>query len=378
MTCSSHTIRPKFECRTDRGVQIAALRREGCTDHFLTASPAPGENFSAMCQRVAEVLRGLDASVVSMEVFGFPACTAAAVAEAFGAPAWPVTWVVEGAYHTAPLCGIQVWAVTGPEVVPVLFNGAVAGTMFDADGVRYCRLGGLVSDDLSASRAAQTRTVFDRMVGALEYAGMDFGHVMRTWFYNDRMLEWYDTFNDVRTSFFCENGVFDGLVPASTGIGGANAAGAALTAGLVALKARPGACAAPFAVPSPLQCPALDYGSSFSRGVEFSAGGLRRLYISGTASIEPGGRSVHIGDTRAQVELTLDVVQAILDDRRMAWADVSRAIAYFKDAAEAPLLDACLAARGIAPMPVVYANTDICRDDLLFELELDAVTAADA
>jgi len=51
---------------------------------------------------------------------------------------------------------------------------------------------------------------------------MDFSHVARTWLYLDNLLDWYDDFNVVRTSFFRKHDVFRGLVPASTGIGGSN------------------------------------------------------------------------------------------------------------------------------------------------------------
>ena len=378
MTCSNQTARRGFERRTEKGVQIAALRRQGCTEHFLTALPGPGDDFSSLCRRLASVLRGLNADVVSMEIFGIPGAHGPELEEIFGAAVWPVTWVVEGCSHPEPLCGIQVWAVSGPKVAPVMVDGRVVGTTFEADGLQYCRLGGLLPSDLSGSRSDQTRAVFDLMVDGLHAAGMEFSDVLRTWFYNHDMLEWYDEFNLVRTAFFEEYGVFDGLVPASTGMGGGNAAGAALTAGLLAVKAPPGADAVlPFAVPSPLQCPALAYGSSFSRAAEFEAGGFRRLYISGTASIEPGGLSVHIDDVDAQVDLTMDVVQAILESRGMKWEDVSRAIAYFKCGAEVSSFRRCCEERGIPPMPVLCTNTDICRDDLLFEIELDAVTEAE-
>ena len=377
MTCSNHTVQRGFERRTEKEVQIAALRREGCTEHFLTALPRPGEEFASLCRRLAAVVRGLRASIVSMEIFGMPGGHAPELNEIFGAVAWPVTWVEEGCIHPDPLCGIQVWAVTGPKVAPVLVDGRVVGAAFDADGIQYCRLGGLLPDDLAGSRSGQTTAVFDLMVNGLRVVGMEFSDVLRTWFYNHDLLQWYDEFNAVRTAFFREHGVFDGLVPASTGIGGGNAAGAALTAGLLAVKARPGAAVAPLAVPSPLQCPAPAYGSSFSRAAEFEAGGFRRLYISGTASIEPGGRSVHIDDVDAQVMLTMEVVQAILESRGMKWEDVSRAIAYFKCGAEVSSFHRCCEERGIPPMPVLCTNTDICRDDLLFEVELDAMTEAD-
>lgn len=211
------------------------------------------------------------------------------------------------------------------------------------------------------------------MQEGLRAAGMDFSHVIRTWFYNYEMLQWYDEFNKVRTAFFHEHKVFDGLVPASTGIGGRNAAGAALTAGLVAVRT-PGV--APKAIASPLQCPALDYGSSFSRAVELKTPGYRRLMISGTASIAPEGHSVHIGDIDKQVQLTCDVAGAILQSRGMSWQDLSRAIAYFKYGKDAEAFTRFCAAQHLPSMPFLYTANDICRDDLLFEIELDAIVEA--
>ncbi len=378
MTCSNQTARRGFERRTEQGVQIASLRRESCTEYFLTVSPDPGESFVGLCQRLCAMVHGLGAEIVSMDIFGIEGRHDPELRGVFGGTWWPVTWVDEGCGLPDALSGVQVWAVAGTTVLPVTVGGDIVGATFDADGLQYCRLGGLAPSDLSQSRPGQTRVVFDLMEQGLQAAGMEFSDVVRTWFYNHKLLEWYGEFNAVRTAFFNEHGVFDGLVPASTGIGGGNAAGAALTAGLLAVKARPGASVVmPFEVPSPLQCPAPAYGSSFSRAAEFGAGGFRRLYISGTASIEPGGLSVHIGDVDGQVALTMEVVQAILESRGMGWEDVSRAIAYFKCGTEASSFHRYCVEHGIPPMPVLYANTDICRDDLLFEIELDAVTEAE-
>jgi len=78
---------------------------------------------------------------------------------------------------------------------------------------------------------------------------------------------------------------------------------------------------------------------------------------------------------RAQIQLTLDVVQAILESRGMDWDSVSRSIAYFKHAEDPGVLAACMKERGMPRLPGILAHTDICRDDLLFELELDAIAA---
>ena len=164
------------------------------------------------------------------------------------------------------------------------------------------------------------------------------------------------------------------IVTASTGIGAGSAAGEAMVCALLAVKPKNDNVKV-FAVPSPLQCPALDYRSSFARAVEIDQPGSRLLTISGTASIEPGGETVHIGDTEKQIELTMEVIHAILKSRDMDWKDTSRAIAYFKDIDEAYLLEKYCIENHLPELPVAISHADVCRHDLLFEIELDAVKA---
>ena len=96
---------------------------------------------------------------------------------------------------------------------------------------------------------------------------MTFADVVRTWLYMDNILDWYDPFNCARDAFFKSRAVYDGLVPASTGIGSANLYGSAITACAIALKPRQPSAVTVEPIPA-LQCAALEYGSSFSRAVE--------------------------------------------------------------------------------------------------------------
>jgi enamine deaminase RidA (YjgF/YER057c/UK114 family) len=194
------------------------------------------------------------------------------------------------------------------------------------------------------------------MEAVLDSGGMAFSDVLRTWFYNDNILGWYREFNGVRTKFFQEKKVFEGLLPASTGVAGRNALGA-------------------FEVPSPLQSSATQYGSSFSRAVELELPDLRRLYISGTASIDAQGKTVFLGDCAAQVRQTMEIVQAILQSREMDWGDVTRALVYFKRGADAPLFEKYRQEDGVPAFPAIVVENDICREDLLFEIEVDAIAA---
>lgn len=346
----------------------------------ISVMPAPGMSFGEACRLLAAYVSKKNAAVVSVDVLGVAAGEAPRLHEAFGTVDFPVTWI-EGIGQTpAPLWGVEAWAVVGPAVAPITASGRVIGSRFETAALRYCRLGGVMPEDASRSRTEQTRSVFEQMCAGLAEDDMTFGNVVRTWFYNRDMLEWYDEFNVVRTSFFKEYNVFAGGVPASTGIGARGMTDAALTAGLIAFSAKDSGDDAPSAsvIPSPLQCPALDYGSSFSRAIELYDGAMRWLFLSGTASIEKHGASVHLNDVKKQIALTFDVAHAILDLRRMDWRHVNRAIAYFKHREDAPALEHVLKEKGIDSFPLILANTDICRDDLLFEIELDAIDAAHA
>jgi enamine deaminase RidA (YjgF/YER057c/UK114 family) len=190
--------------------------------------------------------------------------------------------------------------------------------------------------------------------------------------YLDNLLDWYEEFNVARTRFFQSRGVFERLTPASTGIGASNPAGAALTAGALAIRPKHDRVEI-HEVQSPLQCPATEYRSSFSRAVEVAFPDRRYITISGTASIALGGATLYEGDVVKQIHMSLDVVEAILKSRGYDWADTVRAIGYFRDINDLSVFDAICKERGIAPLPLAPAHTIVCRDDLLFEIELDAV-----
>jgi len=340
---------PNSFVKTIPGLKISKLVRPRLEEWFLTAPV----NARSDCHRL---LRAAGATIVAEEVLG----VTPAPAERHD---WPVTWLCVN----PKLTGVQIHAVLGRPVDRIEKNGRVVGSVFDDGGARHCRLGGLWPANTIAAPADQAQATFALLEAALREAGMTFANVARTWFYLDNILTWYREFNQVRDRFFQERKVFAGLVPASTGIGSANSAGAALVAGAYAV-----AGGTLQAVPSPLQCPALQYGSSFSRAVELTMADHRRLWVSGTASIAPAGQTVHVGDVAGQIELTMQVVAAILESRGLDWADVSRAIAYVRAADTAQQFQAYRAAQGLVDWPVVTTENVICRDDLLFEIEVDA------
>ncbi len=351
-------------------LQIVEFPHDGVKAYFITAQ-ATEENMQEVFDRVAAEMEKRDARIAFQYLFGGRQFHPQAVS-AINNLDWPLTLLHGDACCGSAITGTQFIALSGAELNPVMDGGRMVGNWYDTEDARYCLLGDIRADDLSLSREEQARAVFEKMEALLRQADMEFADIARTWIYLNDLLEWYDEFNVVRSRFFKERGTFEKMVPASTGIGAGSAAGEAMVSALLAVKPKHDGVKI-LAVPSPLQCPALDYESSFARAVEIDQPGSRLLTISGTASIEPGGKTAHVGDCEKQIELTMEVVHAILKSRNMDWADTSRAIAYFKDIAEAPLLEKYCTEHHLPELPVAISHADICRHDLLFEIELDAV-----
>ena len=126
---------------------------------------------------------------------------------------------------------------------------------------------------------------------------------------------------------------------------------------------------------------AYDYArpSSFSRGLRIDLGSVVILLISGTASIDEHGRSVHIGDFRAQLHRTYQNITGLLQAEGATWKDVVRTTCYLRDierdyAAFNEERTAFFREQGLDPLP---ASTGIqailCRPELLVEIEAIAM-----
>lgn len=124
---------------------------------------------------------------------------------------------------------------------------------------------------------------------------------------------------------------------------------------------------------------AYDKPSSFSRGLRLEFGNIVVLLISGTASIDEQGRTVHVGDFRAQLRRTYHNITGLLASEGATWKDIVRTTCYLRDidrdyAAFNEERTTFFAEQGLDPLP---ASTGIqailCRPDLLIEIEAIAV-----
>ena len=119
--------------------------------------------------------------------------------------------------------------------------------------------------------------------------------------------------------------------------------------------------------------------SSFSRGMRIDLNGLTILLISGTASIDERGVSVHAGDFRAQMQRTLANITGLLESEGCTWHDIVRTTCYLRDIerdyeAFNEERTAFFKEQGLDPLPASTGiEAKLCRPELLVEIEAIAM-----
>jgi len=119
--------------------------------------------------------------------------------------------------------------------------------------------------------------------------------------------------------------------------------------------------------------------SSFSRGMRIDLNGLTILLISGTASIDENGVSVHVGDFRAQLRRTYDNITGLLESEGCTWHDIVRTSCYLRDIdrdyeAFNEERTKFFAEQGLDPLPASTGiQAHLCRPELLIEIEAIAM-----
>jgi 2-iminobutanoate/2-iminopropanoate deaminase len=119
--------------------------------------------------------------------------------------------------------------------------------------------------------------------------------------------------------------------------------------------------------------------SSFSRGLRLEFGNFVLLLISGTASIDNEGRTVHVGDLRAQTRRTFHNITKLLESEGATWKDIVRTTCYLRDIDRdyEPFNEertTFYKEQHLDPLPASTGiQAHLCRPDLLIEIEAIAI-----
>jgi len=267
---------------------------------------------------------------------------------------------------------------------------------FTSSSVRYLRIltpdyreiiaGGLCADDLNLPVREQSEQAFRKAEEILKAEQMNFGDIVRQWNYLERITDiahgnqCYQDFNDVRTLFYASSAWESGY-PAATGIG-TQYGGILIDFNAVSGEVD--------IVPldNDWQRAAHVYSDEvlishrtdtekgtpkFERGKSLSDRRQEVIYISGTAAIR-GEESVTTGDVLLQTEITLENIQHLigLEEGRENLPEHSGKLGllrvYLKNEEDVPAVKADL--DKLCPdLPIAYLYADVCREELLVEIE---------
>lgn len=253
-----------------------------------------------------------------------------------------------------------------------------------SDDIRFSADGQLlmgvfqVSESEEPSLESLTYKAYTQIYKFIESQG--YSHLIRIWNHfsginkEENGLERYQSFCKGRYQAFIEHDPeFEKHLPAASGTG---AKEKILTLYFIASQ-EPG-----IPIENPRQTSAYHYPAqygvrspSFSRAIIKESGDQRQFLISGTASIV-GHESSHQGDVEKQLNETLCNIDALLEHARASQgvdfgAGEHRPLykVYIRNSDDYPLISQKLNNKLGDRASIMYLNADICRSDLLVEIE---------
>ncbi len=367
-------------------IDTRKIKSDEAVEIYITASVTPNvalkKQANELFSSIRQVLESEGAHILQERVLGTDSALQIAQvvrADVYGSyddgvePAWLV--VPEGI--NGQLAGVQVHALSAGGRPKILRSGTMpCGRLVHVGDNDYLTISCIQAPE-ARQAAKQTQLMLEKAEAVLKQAGTDMHSVPRTWMWLGDILSWYNKFNKTRNRFFAERGLIgNGTVnrmPASTGIGIVPRNGAICGMDLVAVVGPNKSIE--YLNAGGNQNSALKYGSAFSRASRVKTPAGTTLFVSGTASIGMNGKTTNIGDAQKQIEESINNVRAVLREMQGGDNDVVQATAYCKTAEAEKLF---LNEYGNLAWPTLTAVADICRDDLLFEIEATAAIAKQA
>lgn len=236
------------------------------------------------------------------------------------------------------------------------------------DGYRHLWLGGAASEAQGAHD--ETADILQHYVKQLTQEGLTLEkNCLRTWFFVNDVDNHYAGMVEARNEVFdTQQLTADNHFITSTGIEGRQAAPSRrVTMDAYAIDGIKSEQVHFLYAATHLNRTS-DYGVRFERGTYIDYCRRRKIFISGTASIDNRGEIVHPGDIRRQTERTLENVEVLLREADATFDDVEMMIIYLRDTADHAVVKQIFDDR-FSGKPRVIVNAPVCRPGWLIEME---------
>ena len=246
---------------------------------------------------------------------------------------------------------------------------------------------GIASSDFRDGVFKQSTEVFEKLDSILARHGFSPDDIVRQWNYIGNITHHregrqnYQEFNDARSAYY-QKGVWANGYPAATGIG---ASFDGVIVGCIAFKAASGV----YPINNPLQIAAHEYSKQvlvdnnenaikstpkFERAKLIEIGGRACCFVSGTAAIR-GEQSMNDTSARSQTIQTIENIEYLVSKENLQRYGCKpydlhyvNLRVYVKNAEDYEEVRSIVAER-YPDVPAVYTIADVCRQELLVEIE---------
>lgn len=269
-----------------------------------------------------------------------------------------------------PLCGskIVLWVV--------MERGA--DFSLQPDGVWADSKGRIIQGDSAvagATSADETREYLSRFSAALKSRGGSLAdNCLRTWFMVHDVDRHYGGVVRGRNEVFAEEGLSEHFI-ASTGIGGTPSGSLVAFNAIADLTVKPEQIT--FIKGATHLNPTIEYGVAFERATAVDFPDYRKVYVSGTASIDNKGQVVATGDIERQTACMIENIEVLLREADCELTDVVHFLVYLRDIADYEAVDSLFEYR-LPGIPRVLLLAPVCRPQWLVETECIAIRRKDA
>jgi hypothetical protein len=273
---------------------------------------------------------------------------------------------------------MEVHSIT-PDVIDIIsFKrfGKYSYTLLENNEGRFLFAGGFQSDITRKSIERQSTDVFRQTGELLEREGFPIHSIIRQWNYIEQITgirdgnQNYQSFNNARGTFYDKTTWLNGY-PAATGIG--TNIGGVVVDWDAAILTSPEVFVTP--INNPLQIAAHAYSEKvlktmqikkvtpkFERAKSMTFANRRLVYISGTAAIR-GEESPNGAGLERQLHVTMENITQLTGNAKPVLLRV-----YLKDKAYYALTEQLMNTYHLS-IPIAYMCADVCRDELLIEIE---------
>ncbi len=262
------------------------------------------------------------------------------------------------------------------------------GTYVVGKGYKEIVVGGVMHDPINASIKEQSEVVFSKIASILKGENCPTERIVRQWNYIEQITcqkdgeQNYQLFNDARSQFYTTGTWSEIGYPAATGIG--------TTSGGIVVDFNAiieGDCDIK-PIDNPLQIAAHDYTKNvllgektakttpkFERAKSVTSAKDRLIYISGTAAIR--GEKSLLSNAAEQTLLTMENIDHLISIENQELFKVANAgkvsysylRAYIKYPTDFEAVRDKMNELISSEIPVIYLYSDVCRDELLVEVE---------